>query len=271
MPILTDYHLHSHFSGDCNTPMEEMIIKAISLGMTHLCFTEHMDPDFPTNFSEPLNFDLDTVSYHREYLHLSERYKDKIKLLWGVELGIQPHIFNKLSEYASSHPFDFIIASTHLLYKEDPYYPIFFEQRKEEQVYRDYFEEIANNLKYFTEFDVYGHLDYIVRYGPCKDTHYSYHKYKDIIDDILRLLIHNGKGLEVNTGGLKYGLKELHPSSDILKRYKELGGEIITIGSDAHSTNNLMNNFSIAESLLKECGFSYYTVFKNRSPEFIPL
>ena len=271
MPILSDFHLHSYFSGDCNTPMEDMILKAISLGMTYLCFTEHMDPDFPTNPKDPLSFDLDTNSYRNEFLQLSQKYHSEIQLLWGVELGIQPHILNDLQKYVSSYPFDFIIASTHLLYKEDPYYLSFFDNRKEEVVYGDYFSEILNNVKEYNDFDVYGHLDYIVRYGPGKDTNYSYKKYSDIIDEILRILIHNGKGVEINTGGLKYGLRQLHPTAEILKRYRTLGGEIVTVGSDAHSCHNLQNHFPLAETLLKECGFHYYTVFKNRTASFLPL
>ena len=271
MPITTDYHLHSEFSEDCNTPMEEMIKKALSLGMTHLCFTEHMDMDYPSDNPDGLSFLLDTHAYREKFLLLQEKYLDKITLLWGVELGIQPHITGKLTDYALSHPFDFIIASSHLLYGADPYYPSFFKHRDEEQVYGDYFSEIIKNIKSFPHFDVYGHLDYIVRYGPNKDSRYSYEKYRDLFDKLLRTLIENGKGLEINTGGLKYGLRNPHPHQEILMRYRQLGGEIITVGSDAHNTAYLQYEFSTAAQLLSSCGFQYYTIFQNRKPMFIPL
>lgn len=271
MAILTDFHTHSYFSGDCNTPTENMITKAISLGMTHLCFTEHLDLDYPVREGESLNFDLDTPKYREEFLILRDKYQKDIQLLWGVELGLQNHIYPPLHAYVQENPFDFIIASSHLCGSSDPYYPDFFEGRNEEELYGEYFSSILENVKNFSDYDVYGHLDYIVRYGPTKDAQYSYEKYRDIFDPILKTIIDSGKGIELNTGGVKYGLKDLHPCTAVLKRYKELGGEIITIGSDAHTPENLLNHFSRAKSTLEECGFRYYTIFQERKPAFIRL
>jgi len=271
MAILTDFHTHSYFSGDCDTPTETMITKAISLGMTHLCFTEHLDFYYPVREGESLDFNLATDQYRKEFLALKEKYDKKIHLLWGVELGLQKHIFSDLHDYTQTHPFDFVIASSHLCNGGDPYYPDFFEERSEEDVYHEYFCSILENVKNFSDYDVYGHLDYIVRYGPNKDARYSYEKYRDIFDVILKTIIENGKGIELNTGGVKYGLKDLHPATSILKRYKELGGEIITIGSDAHTPENLLGHFPRAGLVLKECGFQYYTIFIERKPTFIHL
>ena len=271
MAILTDFHTHSYFSGDCDTPMEDMIIKAISLGMTHLCFTEHLDLDYPVREEESLDFDLNTPVYREEFLTLKNKYKKDLCLLWGVELGLQNHIYSPLHEYVTGNPFDFVIASSHLCGSSDPYYPDFFEGKNEEEIYGEYFTSILENVQNFSDYDVYGHLDYIVRYGPTKDARYSYEKYRDIFDPILKTIIENGKGIEVNTGGIKYGLKNLHPTTSILKRYKELGGEIITIGSDAHKPENLLHHFSRAKAVLEECDFKYYTIFQERKPTFLPL
>lgn len=271
MAILTDFHTHSYFSGDCNTPTENMITKAISLGMTHLCFTEHLDLDYPVREGESLNFDLNTSAYREEFLTLKNKYQNDLQLLWGVELGLQNHIYPPLHEYVTSNPFDFVIASSHLCGSADPYYPDFFDGKDEEEVYTLYFSSLLENVKSFSDYDVYGHLDYIVRYGPTKDAHYSYEKYRDIFDAVLKTIIESGKGIEVNTGGIKYGLKDLHPCTAVLKRYKELGGEIITIGSDAHTPENLLHHFSRAKSTLEECGFRYYTIFQKRKPDFIRL
>ena len=111
-------------------------------------------------------------------------------------------------------------------------------------------------------------MDYVVRYGPTKDTDYSYEKYADILDSILELLIEKEKGLEINTGGLRSGLKSTNPCADLLKRYKKLGGEIITIGSDAHKTADVSSSFEIAREILLDCGFKYYTTFEKRYAEF---
>jgi hypothetical protein len=146
-----------------------------------------------------------------------------------------------------------------------------YEGRSEEEAYSEYFRSIIDNIKKFQNFDVYGHLDYVVRYGPNKDANYSYTKYRDLLDKILELLIDNGKGIEINTGGVCKDLRELHPCTDIIKRYRALGGEIITIGSDAHKPQNICGYFNRAEEVLKECGFKYYTIFEKRVPEFKKL
>ena len=219
MPILSDFHTHTSFSGDCNTPMEHMIVSACNLGLNYLCFTEHFDPDYPVREGETLDFSLATESYRNAFLSFQKKYDNKLQLLWGVELGLQSHLFSFLSEYINNHPFDFVIASSHLCNGGDPYYPDFFDNRKEEDVYLEYFASILENVTNFQDYDIYGHLDYIVRYGPNKDALYSYEKYRDIYDSILKKIIESGKGIELNTGGLKYGLKDL--SDMTYEQFKE--------------------------------------------------
>lgn len=271
MAILTDCHLHTSFSSDSQTPMEEMTRQALRMGLSHLCITEHLDMDFPVHPVDQLTFDLDTDAYFKEFCSLREKYADSIRLLFGVELGLQPHLASSLTDYVHHYPFDFVIGSSHLCHGRDPYYAAFYEGRSEKEAYREYFDSILENILACEDYDVYGHLDYVVRYGPNKDSHYSYEKYRDILDTILQELIQKGKGIEINTGGLKYGLKDLHPSIEILKRYRKLGGEIVTIGSDAHKPENIGAFFARAEETLKSCGFNYYTIFQNRKPEFIRL
>lgn len=269
MPITADCHLHSSHSGDSNTPMEEMVLRGIELGLDTMCFTEHHDIDLPVSPEEPENiFCLNTDAYLYDLATLKEKYEEKIRLLFGVELGLQPQILRPVSVYAKSYEFDFIIGSSHVCHGRDPYYPDFYEGRSEEAAYREYFESVLENVKKYSCYDVYGHLDYVVRYGPNRDRDYSYEKYGDILDEILRTLIAKEKGLEVNTGGLDKGLKDLHPCTDILKRYRELGGEIITVGSDAHAPGNVAEHFDRAAKVLQECGFRYYTVFEKRIAEF---
>lgn len=269
MAITADYHLHSYFSGDSEAPMEEMIQKGISLGLSAMCFTEHMDMDYVYIKPEETGmFDLNTDSYLYELATLKSKYADRIKILFGVELGLQPHLRRELALYAKSFPFDFIIGSSHVCNGKDPYYPCFYEGRSDEEAYREYFSSILDNLKAFSNFDVYGHLDYVVRYGTNKDADYSYDKYKDILDKILETLLEKEKGIELNTGAISYHLKDLNPCAGILRRYKELGGEIITIGSDAHAPDAIARGFDKAAQILTECGFKYYTSFENRTPEF---
>lgn len=272
MAIKADLHLHSSFSGDSEASMESMVEKAISLGLEHICFTEHMDFDYPINERTPFGyFDLNTDSYLFDLLKYRGRYKDHIKVHFGVELGLQSYLAEEQMDFSASKPFDFIIGSSHLLDRDDPYWPEYWEGLDEEKTYRRYFSSIIENLEDTLDIDVYGHIDYIVRYGPNKDKFYTYEKYREELEYILDLLVEKGIGLEINTGGLGYGLKELHPSREILTRYREKGGQIITIGSDAHRPEDMARSFARAEELLKECGFKYYSVFEKRNPYFYKL
>lgn len=272
MPITADCHLHSSFSGDSDTPMEEMIQQGIRMGLTHMCFTEHNDFDYPASESKPDGFwELNPDSYLYDFLKLREKYAGRIALYFGVELGMQPHLSRRNAAFAKGHDYDFIIASSHLCNGKDPYYPSFYEGREQAQAYLEYFESIPDNLKKFSNFDVYGHLDYVVRYGPRRDEGYAYGQYREIIDAILIKLIADGKGIEINTAGLAKGLRDANPCTDIIRRYRELGGEIITTGSDAHEPKQIAYAFDRAADILKDCGFRYYTTFEKRSPSFHKL
>lgn len=268
MAIKTDFHLHSAFSGDAETPMEQMIQKGIELGMNTLCFTEHMDYQL---ISEGIDFAVDTAAYHNIFVQLKEKYQNKIELLFGIELGLEPQHHAFLTEYTHTWDFDFIIGSSHVIDGIDSYYPVFFEGRSEEASYHRYFETILENLTAFSDIDVYGHLDYIVRYGPNKSRFYSYEKYRDVIDAALKTMVEKQIGLEVNSAGFRKGLGFPNPHPDIIRRYLALGGEIISVGSDAHDAESIAADFETVRKLLLACGCRYYTIFRKRKPEFIHL
>lgn len=266
--MLWDTHMHCAFSGDSDTAPELMIESAIKKGLDGICFTDHFDYDYP---EEPESFLLDFPAYYKKIMTLKEKYASSISILWGVELGLQPHLSAMLTELLDTYPFDFVIGSSHVVHGQDPYFFAFFEGKTEKEAYTEYFVSILENIDAFSGFDVYGHIDYVVRYGPNRNADYSYAKYADVLDEILKKLISLGKGIEINTGGLKYGLGHPNPCEEIIKRYHELGGEIITLGADAHKPEHVAYDFEKVPGILRECGFSYYTIFKNRKPEFIPL
>lgn len=266
--MLWDTHLHTHFSGDSKAAPEDMIQSAMKKGLGGICITDHLDLDYP---NEPELFLQDIAAAQKEIFRLQEKYKEIFPIRWGIELGLQPQIAEKNAAIARQYPFDFIIGSSHAVHGFDPYYPDYYEGKSEAEAYREYFEGILENLAVYSDFDVYGHLDYVVRYGPNKNKFYSYEKFADIIDEILRKLISMGKGIEINTGGLKAGLGHPNPTEAILKRYRELGGEIITIGADAHAPEYVGYEFEKVPGILRDAGFSYFTVFKERKPEFYPV
>ena len=161
-----DSHLHSSFSSDSDTPMEEMIQMAISKGLSSMCFTEHMDFDFPPG---EFDFLVDMDTYQQTLFCLSQKYQNQIKIRFGIELGLQAHLGNQLSDFINCYPFDFVIGSIHVVDKMDPYEPIFYENRSEEDAYMRYFSCVLENIKKYSCFDVCGHIDYVVRYGPNKN------------------------------------------------------------------------------------------------------
>ncbi len=294
--IIADYHVHSNFSSDGKSPMEQIIEQALRLGLKTLCFTDHLDYDYPlvSNYS----FVFDVGEYFKKLAELKENYHGRLELLSGVELGLQPHIKDKLASLVNSNAFDFIIGSSHVVDHMDPYYPEYWQDISEEEGIRRYFQSILDNCRAFDGFHVYGHLDYIVRYAPSMIAYkkalqsassmtgseslpaeayrkvcsiYTYDKFADILDEVLKTILSLGKGIEVNTAGLKYGLEYPHPRIEILKRYKELGGELITIGSDAHRFEELCYDFPKAEELLKSLGFKYYAIFRQGKPHMVKL
>ena len=260
--IRADYHVHSYFSSDSDTPLCDIIRTAISKGFDTLCLTDHHDIDFPV---------LENGMDFEELTALRQQYADRIDLRIGVEMGLMPHIGQAVSDFVHAYPYDFVIGSSHLVDRVDPYYPAYWENTSEIEGYRRYFKTILDNTAVIHDYDVYGHLDYVVRYGPTKNANFHFQDYADIFETALKQIIADGKGIEINTAGLYKGLGYPHPHRDILRLYKELGGEIITIGSDGHITDHIGYGFDIAEQYLLDAGFRYYTIFRNRKPEFRKL
>ena len=267
--INADCHVHTSFSTDSNSPMEQMLQKAIQLGLKTICFTDHMDFDYPSKIDTEFLFNMN--DYQKQIVTLKEKYHNKIQLLMGIELGLQPHLNERLSSFVRTYPFDFIIGSSHVVQNLDPYYPSYWDNRTVFDGIFAYYQTIIDNCKAFQGFHSYGHLDYIIRYVPSNKTEsasFSYKDYSDLIDTALRTIIYYGKALEINTAGYKYGLGHPNPHPDIIRRYKELGGELITIGSDAHSPEHIGSYFSQVEALLTTIGFRYYATYIGGSPIF---
>lgn len=274
--IRSDNHVHTSFSSDSDTPMESMIQRGIELGLSSICFTDHIDYGFPSE-KYGMDFLYSMEDYFSTIQDLSAKYPE-LTLRTGVELGLKKDILPLATSLAKTHSFDFIIGSTHLVDNIDPYYPEYWEAYGEETGIRHYYEVTYENICQGFDFDVYGHIDYVIRYCPAmkkalslgtvNENFYqnSLQSNWDLINEILSKLIQLNKGIELNTGGLKYGLGHPNPHENILHRYYELGGEILTIGSDAHETKHLAYDFGLVVPILKKCGFASYTEFKKRTP-----
>ncbi len=273
---LWDTHMHTSFSGDSQTPPEEQIKAALAKGLSGLCFTDHIDLDFPAIPEDPTltptSFQFDPEEYFRTLKPLAEKYREKIQVLIGVELGVQPQIAEENSALARAHDFDFIIGSVHLVDHCDPYFDTYwtlFDSAKAAVLH--YFESTLENIQLFRDFDALGHLDYVVRYVKDPAFTYQWEDFSDVLEAILRFLIQHDKALELNTGALRRGMKHPNPTEGILKFYRSLGGELLTIGADAHFPEHVALAFDRVPGILRECGFDGFHVYKKRKPEFFRL
>lgn len=276
--IQADMHMHTWFSTDSEACPCDMADEAVRKGLKTICFTDHFDKD-DLEWGEEGIFDVD--AYFVEMQKLQEEYAGKLNIRIGIELGLRTYLKDYYEELTKKYPFDFVIGSVHNVpYKKDaegnilytdPAAEKLFTDRTDKEAYRLMMETTLENVRTSDCFQTLGHLDYVVRYGKSREKEYSYTDYADIIDEILKLLIEKEKGLEVNSAGLKYGLPFAHPHPDVLKRYRELGGEIITIGADAHKPEHIAYDFAKAEEFLKSCGFKYYTEFFEQKPVFKQL
>lgn len=268
MPVLCDYHLHSHHSGDSSESMEAIVLAAIEKGLKYICFTEHNDYGYPAeNGDDPETFVLNVDSYLYELLALKEKYQDQIEISFGLEIGLSPENIRKNAILAREHEYDFIIASTHFESGIDPYYGNYYTGRTDVEANRAYFGATVQNVKAMQNFDVVGHLDYVMRYAPDPQS-YNPSDYMDIWENLFEFLLENEKGIELNTGGLRSSFGSIHPAVPVIKRYREMGGELITIGSDAHKAADVGYALSEATDVLKELGFKYYSIYQNRIAEY---
>lgn len=297
--ILSDFHMHSSFSADSSTPMEEQVKAAMARGLSSICFTEHLDLDWPydnspADGSDETPFVIDYEAYRGEFQRLQGKYQAHIQLYFGLELGLNLQYQSAIRDYLDQHPdFDFIIGSTHSSRHMDPYYPTFFDGITVEEALRRYFTDALQNVQAMPWFDSYGHLDYILRYamqqftekelrqllsqrGNCSSTPHSfsdwaYENNRDLIDEILQSLIANHIALEVNTQPLKRGFPETNPGKAILRKYRELGGDLVTVGADAHRPDSVGFGLDAVADLLRACGFTSYVTYSKRQSIRHPL
>ena len=265
--IKSDYHSHTNHSFDSDAPPDVMVKQAIKLGLEELVITDHIDFTFP---------DCKIVSPHGVAANVAairetaERFKRQIKLPVGVELGLRPDCADICRDIVTAFDFDFVIGSVHEVDGVDfYYYPELFGNNTKQQAYDKYFETTLSVVQTCDYYDVLGHLDYVERYATYADARLDYNNHREIVDAILRVLIDKGKGIEINTSGLAYGLGRTHPQAAIVARYAELGGEIITIGSDAHKPGRIAFGFDVVEDMLRELNIKYIARFDGRKVRFV--
>lgn len=250
---IADYHMHTSFSEDSTYPMIDAIQQSIAMNIDEICFTEHVDYGVPTAQC------CDYHSYLKEYERCKELYKDQINIKFGIEFGVQAHTIPQYKKDFSKYPFDFVICSIHQVDDKEFWNQDFQEGKTQEEYQKRYYEEMLYVVENFDEYSVLGHLDMIQRYD--KQGYYPFENVKEIITSILKRVIQQGKGIEVNTSCYRYGLTDMTPSKDILKLYKSLGGTILTIGSDSHQEDHVGFHIQETKEILKDLGFTSFCTF----------
>ena len=262
-----DYHTHTSFSSDSKANMADMIDSAFKTGIKELAITDHYDPDYPDpNF----HFEIDLVAYHKALDEAKETNRNRIKIVKGLEICIQHgDTLKKCTAESHAFDYDFIIGSFHCAEGYEIDTDRFYKNRSAEDSYIAFYTYMHDCLKQYTDYDVIGHFNIIDRYS---DRIPDSSIYMGLVEEILRLIISDGKGIEINTSSFRYGMGErTTPAKEIFKLYKDLGGEIVTIGSDAHRMKDIGCKFDYSVEMIKSVGLKYLATFDQRKVNFIKL
>lgn len=283
--MLADYHVHTVFSDDSVYPMEAVVQDALALGLDELCFTDHVDYgikrdwDDPRGVSvraggpgEPAEIPLCNVDYPRYFQQIRQlqiQYAGRIRLKAGLEFGMQIHTIPQYQALSDRYPMDFVLLSVHQIEDKEFWTQEFQQGRTQEEYNLRYYEELLALVQQYHGYSVLAHLDLIVRYDL--QGRYPFEALRPILTEILRTVIADGKGIEVNTSCYRYGLHDLTPSRDILRLYRQLGGRILTFGSDSHKPEHLGAHLRETQQALRDLGFTEWCTFDAMQPVFHPL
>lgn len=271
-----DNHIHSNFSPDSRCSVESIICTAMEKGLQGIAITDHYDVDAPSRDQEFL-FDPSAQQAEIErvvWMHRKELSGRGIEILKGIEVGLQSGSMEKIKNFTSQYAFDTVIASLHFIDGGDPYMGTYYTDKDFRQAYGHALEEMYNTAVAFRDFDIIGHYDYVARYSPygpgCRDITLA--QFGDYLEPLLQFLAHEGKTFELNTKTYM-NHKGYVPQLDtaILKRFRELGGEALSFGSDSHNADRLGDKFEYYAHVAKECGFRYLAYFRNRKPQYYKI
>ncbi|MCR5834325.1 MAG: histidinol-phosphatase HisJ family protein [Selenomonadaceae bacterium] len=255
--MIFDSHMHTKFSADSEMQAAEAVARAEELNLG-VVFTEHFDYGLELDGK---SFSFNPTTYMEEYKNFRG---DKVRL--GVEVGLRKFARTENEKFIAQADFDFVIGSIHLVDDLDIYYPEFYADKDKVTAYRKYFEQMAQEVE-VCDFDALGHIDYICRAAPYENPEIDYQTFCADIDKVLKIIVDRKKVLEVNTRrfGSKRAISELVP---VYKKYRELGGRFVTIGSDAHRVDAVGNYFAVALDFIREMNLTPVT-FKQRQLEII--
>lgn len=265
--FFADYHTHSINSPDGSETVMDLCARAVELGMDELAITDHID--VVTNPCYRMTLDTDQI--HRDMAEAKAAFEGRLKLVRGAELG-QPQADDKFTKrYCESYEHDFLIGSIHNLPGDSDIFFYDYTKVDHDQVYSDYLTELQVLADRY-DFDVMGHLTYPLRYmyqQTGKTVELS--RYEERFRILFASLISTGRGIEINTSGLRQPIGQLLPPLYLARLFRQCGGEIVTVGSDAHTCDDLSKGVKEGYEMLREAGFRYVAAFDHRKPTFHTL
>lgn len=273
--MLADYHIHCEFSDDSFYPIDDVCHDAHEMGLDEIVFTDHVDYGVKNDVELPVmryedGFPVTNVDYKRYFPRLEElrqEWGDELFVGRGLELGVQSITlddYNKLLDTWEDQ-MDFAILSIHQVDNLESWDGGMQKGRTRDEFHEFYWNEMLKVVTRYQRYSVMGHLDLNRRYDPW-GIDYPFEKIRDICAEILRQVIKTGHGIEINTSGIRYELGSFHPTTDILKLYRDLGGEIITVGSDSHKPEHLGKYITEAYDLLRSLGYENVYTYRNWEP-----
>lgn len=270
-----DNHNHSQFSFDGHrTTVEASARGGIEAGLEGMCFTDHCDFFVPPMKAEHENLVPETfdVAAQQEEIRRVAGLIPGIRLFCGIELGLQKSCRGQIRDRLSGNSFDQVIASLHYLDDTDPFYGGYYRGKDWKYAYGHYLETLYEEMTWLGDFDIMGHFDYVSRYADYPQTSIMYRDFPDIFDSMLEYLANEGKAIEINTKTYQdYNGRTPVLDRDILLRFRELGGEFISLGSDSHDPSRPGTNFAFYAEFVRSLGFRYLTHFESRRPVPLPI
>lgn len=267
MDFLADQHTHSAASPDSGETVKALCESAVSKGLSALAVTDHCE----ANGYRAEGYDRSILVSGTETQAAREQFAGRLEVLRGLELGQATQDIASAEEALAARSYDLVLASMHNLPATPDFYYINMIENDPQPLFERYLDELLG-LVHWGNFDVLAHLTYPLRYMEG-----VYHRRVNIarcaqrLDAILSGLAQSGKGLEINTSGFRQGLGTAMPGLEQIKRFRELGGEILTFGSDAHRASDVGANIRDGMELARVAGFRAYAVYRNHQPSFYPL
>jgi histidinol-phosphatase (PHP family) len=259
-----DYHMHSAVSFDAKASALDMALAARAAGLKEICFTDHIDYEIGV---EKQVMVFDTAVYNAAYDNLEV---PGLKIRRGMEFCMKPYNQAQLKQDLKRRQFDFVLGSIHHVDELDIYFEPYWKDKTVDQAVERYLLETLECVTVHDDFDVLGHLTYISKVAAHPDPKpVSYEQYRQIVDEILRILARKGKGMEINSSGVDR-CGDFLPVKQFFVRFKELGGQIVTMGSDAHDPSRVGQYADRACRILKDV-FGYVCTFEDRKPIFHKL